>query len=246
MNATRHFSAGLSLVLLSACSSAEGPKTLDDADLEGKIQKILNDADIPVVSVSCPEGQRPKKGESFDCSAEDADGRPVTMTVTQTDDRGNLFVETTTIYAPLVEDAIEGGNASDADCPDNVALSDGDGEIDCTATLRGKRVTLVVTVNAGLVTSIVQKEDPGGPPNPACADLWSGGTEPECDECAAQNCCAELTACKSGTPCAEYSLCANSCSGDAGCLETSCGHLTTGKAAAAAVLECMTACPSSC
>jgi len=247
MNGTGRVCAALTLALLTACSSAESPRTLDDEDLEDKIQKILNDAKIPVVSVSCPSGQEPRKGESFDCSAEDADGRPVTMTVTPTDDRGNLFVQTTTIYAPHVEQAIEGANLTDAECPDGVPLIDAEGEIECTAvTARGRRVTVVVTVNAGLITKIIEKTPvaPGVPPE--CSDLWSGGADPECDECAARNCCDELTACASGSPCAEYSLCVNSCSGDAGCLETSCGHLTEGKTAAEAVLQCMTACPSSC
>jgi hypothetical protein len=254
MNTTRFFLAGrsailLSAILLSACSSAESPPkpTVDDEDLERKIQTILNDSKIPVVSVTCPPGQEARKGESFECSAEDADGRPVKMSVKQKDDRGTLFVQTTTIYAPLVEQALEAGNAADADCPDNVPLNDGDGEIECTAVVRGKRIPLFVTVNAGVITSIIEGTGPGDPPDPACADLWSGGADPSCDECAARNCCDELRACTSGTPCAEYSLCANSCSGgDAGCLETSCGHLAEGKAAAEAVLECMTACPSSC
>jgi hypothetical protein len=246
MNTTRRVWMGLSAIVLAACSSAEGPVAVDDEDLERQIQKILNDAKIPVVRVTCPQGQQARKGESFECSAEDADGRPVTMNVTQKDDRGTLFVETKTIYAPLVEQVIEGGNGTDAVCPDDVPLNDGDGEIECTATLRGKRVTLVITVNAGLVTSILEK-DQGNPPNPQCSDLWSGGADPACDECAAQNCCDELTACTSGTACAEYSLCANSCpGGDAGCLESSCGHLAEGRAAAEAVLECMTACPASC
>lgn len=240
---------GLGVLLLTACSSSSGIETLDDEDLEAKIKKILNDAEIPVTTVECPAGREAQKGSTFECTAEDAGGRPVEVAVTQTDDDGNLLVETKTIYAPIVEREIDGGNASEASCPDGVPLVDGSGEIECTATVGGRGVTLVVTVEGGRVTRIVEKEgtEPGDPPEPACADVWSGGADPACDACAAANCCDELVACASGTPCAEYALCTRSCApGDESCIQSSCGHLGEGRAASEAVLECMTACPASC
>jgi hypothetical protein len=238
-----------SLFAVACGSSVDSGSKLNAGDAEDKIQKALNDAGIPATSVVCPSNRDAKAGVEFDCEATDANDRKVTVHVTVTDDHGSVTFETSTIYAPNVEAALDGSNngLSEAQCPDGVTLSGGDGSLDCTATFDAQTITVTVTITDGSVTDVERKTDtPTNPPDPRCADEWTGGADPACDTCAASHCCDGVAACaSSGTPCAKYVLCVtDACpGGDPSCAEAQCGDMAEGKAAFEALSQCMTACP---
>jgi hypothetical protein len=219
---------------------------LDTSDAEGKIEKLLNDDGIPVTSVDCPSDQKLEKGHTFECTAKDADGRGVRVKVTETDDDGKVSLQTSTVYAPTLEAYVNQNipGAGRARCADDVPLTDGHADVECTANINGTPVTLVVSVENGTVTNVVQKTDSGTqdpPADPVCVDFWSGGTDPVCDQCAAAHCCAEMVDCQSGSACSDYALCVSDhcAANDTTCVDAQCGQLTDGKQAAKALVSCM-------
>jgi hypothetical protein len=85
---TRGLLSGAAAVLLVvAC----GNLTLDDTRLEQVISAgITTQTGVAVTSVNCPNNRPLKTGDTFDCTATTADGATLTITVTQTDDQGNV------------------------------------------------------------------------------------------------------------------------------------------------------------
>jgi hypothetical protein len=77
-----------SLVLVGGCTRT---KTLDAQQLDQKIASDMKDnLDMHGVTVSCPDDVPAEAGRTFGCNATSADGRTITIEVTQTDDHGNV------------------------------------------------------------------------------------------------------------------------------------------------------------
>jgi hypothetical protein len=87
-----------------------GTKILDSAEAERLISQATQDqAGIAPTDVSCPSDIEADAGATFNCSAS-LEGQPISFTVTQTDDDGNVavasvntFVDVATVEASLTE-----------------------------------------------------------------------------------------------------------------------------------------------
>lgn len=78
------------LLAAGATLTACGGSTLDAEKLNETIVSQVNATDPNVtVTVDCPSGIKPEAGGTFDCPAT-VDGQPLTLTVTQEDDQGNV------------------------------------------------------------------------------------------------------------------------------------------------------------
>jgi hypothetical protein len=81
----------LVLILAAACS-----KTLDTTELEGTLKDQLEtQLDVTGLTVECPDDIEAEAGDTFECTATGTDGSAATISVTQTDDEGNLTWEIT-------------------------------------------------------------------------------------------------------------------------------------------------------
>jgi hypothetical protein len=81
------------LPALAACS-----KTIDTASLEENIRSELTaQAGVTPTDVSCPDDVPVEAGATFECTVTAEDGSTATVTVTQTDDEGNLDWEVTSV-----------------------------------------------------------------------------------------------------------------------------------------------------
>ncbi len=82
------------VVALAGCSVSVGGLDMQKAQTE--IAKgIEEQTDATGVSVTCPEGVPMEQGNTFTCNATTAEGEKATITVTQTDDQGNITWEIT-------------------------------------------------------------------------------------------------------------------------------------------------------
>jgi hypothetical protein len=71
-----------------------GEKKLDTGKLEGKIkQGIEQQSGVKIKSVDCPSDRKLKKGDRFKCTATSTSGQKIPVTVTQRDDKGNVFYQ---------------------------------------------------------------------------------------------------------------------------------------------------------
>jgi len=77
----------LATALLAGCSTSSN---LDNAALQEKIAGGISEQVGGEWTVVCPADEPIKQGATFDCTATGADGTPVTITVTQDDDQGNI------------------------------------------------------------------------------------------------------------------------------------------------------------
>jgi Domain of unknown function (DUF4333) len=68
-----------------AASAAACTKTLDKRGLEAQLATQL-----PGLTVHCPDGVKAQAGAVFTCAASDPSGSGFQITVTQTDDKGNV------------------------------------------------------------------------------------------------------------------------------------------------------------
>ena len=81
----------LGAAILAGCSfsaSTGGSDTIDPAEFEGDIstQMTKQHPDIPVNSVTCPDGVKPAQGVTFECTAHIDDVQlPIKVTITQMD-----------------------------------------------------------------------------------------------------------------------------------------------------------------
>jgi hypothetical protein len=122
-----------------------GTKTLNSAEAERLISQATEDqAGVVPTDVSCPTDIEAEAGATFTCSAS-LEGQPISFTVTQTDDDGNVdvssddtFVDVATVEASLTQQL---GDAAGVDvvsvCHVNghSVLVDGVGtRIPCTVT----------------------------------------------------------------------------------------------------------------
>jgi hypothetical protein len=122
-----------------------GTKTLDTAEAERQIARITEEqAGVAPTDVSCPSDIEAESGATFACSAS-LDDQPITFTVTQTDDEGNVridsdnsFVDVATVEASLNQQWGEVAGVevvSTCDTGGHAVLVDGIGTpISCTVT----------------------------------------------------------------------------------------------------------------
>jgi len=122
-----------------------GTKTLDTAEAERQIAQLTEDqAGVAPTDVSCPADIEARSGGTFACSAS-LEGQPITFTVTQTDDEGNVriesdntFVDVATVEASLAEQLGEEAGVeavSTCETGGHSVLVDGIGTpISCTVT----------------------------------------------------------------------------------------------------------------
>jgi hypothetical protein len=86
-------SVGVLAMILAAAACS---KTLDSTELEGTLKDQLEtQLDVTGLTVECPDDIEAEAGDTFECSAIGTDGSAVTISVTQTDDEGNLTWEIT-------------------------------------------------------------------------------------------------------------------------------------------------------
>ena len=77
-----------SLALVGGCSRT---KTLDAPSLEEMLRtEIEQQLGASGFTVDCPDDEPAAAGATFQCSATSADGKTLTIEVTQTDDKGNV------------------------------------------------------------------------------------------------------------------------------------------------------------
>jgi hypothetical protein len=122
-----------------------GTKTLDMAEAEREIAQLTEDqAGVAPTDVSCPAQVEARSGETFTCTASLED-QPMSFTVTQTDDDGNVrvdsdndFVDVATVEASLDQQWAELAGVdvvSTCDAAGHSILVDGIGTpIPCTVT----------------------------------------------------------------------------------------------------------------
>jgi hypothetical protein len=86
-----------------------GTKTLESADVEREITRITAEqAGVAPTEVSCPGGIEAEASATFSCTASLED-QPVSFTVRQTDDEGNVRVESdnTFVHVDVVEASLD-------------------------------------------------------------------------------------------------------------------------------------------
>lgn len=96
-----------------------GTKTLNSAEAERLISQATEEqSGVLPTDVSCPTGIEAEAGATFTCSAS-LEGQPISFTVTQTDDDGNVdvssddtFVDVAMVEASLTQQL---GNAAGVD-----------------------------------------------------------------------------------------------------------------------------------
>lgn len=125
-----------------------GTKLLDTAEAERQITQLAEEqAGVAPTEVTCPTDVAAEAGANFACSAS-LDGQPITFTVTQTDDDGNVritgdntFVDVATVEAALTQQLGEvAGVEVDSSCDTDgrSVLVDAVGTpIPCTVTNAG-------------------------------------------------------------------------------------------------------------
>jgi hypothetical protein len=85
-----------------------GSKSLDTAEAQSKIAALTKQQiGITPTDVSCPKDVALKAGTTFQCTAK-LDGQPISYTVKQTDDKGNVRVDSDNnlILVSKVEDSV--------------------------------------------------------------------------------------------------------------------------------------------
>jgi Domain of unknown function (DUF4333) len=91
---------GLGTTLLASAVLLLGGCTpqIDTAELEQQIRdELSSQTGVAPTSVDCPNDVAAESGGTFQCTAMADDGSIATITVTQTDDQGNVRWEVTTV-----------------------------------------------------------------------------------------------------------------------------------------------------
>jgi hypothetical protein len=124
------------------------PKYLDAAKLQDLIASSTKDAGAEATGISCPTDIEPQKGGTFTCTAT-VDGQQVTYTVTQTDDKGQVQVNSDGRFVPVADVEARVSDKVSADAGVDVQTS-------CEA---GGHTTLVVTDSTDLQCTVTNAED---------------------------------------------------------------------------------------
>jgi hypothetical protein len=83
--------AALTALAVAGCG---GEKRIDDKKLESKIkQGIESQSGVKIKSVDCPGDRKLKKGDRFKCTARSTGGQTIPISVTQRDDKENVFYQ---------------------------------------------------------------------------------------------------------------------------------------------------------
>jgi hypothetical protein len=76
----------VTIALFAACS-----RPLDVTGLESQLKRqVEDDLGTTGLTVTCPDNVKAEAGSTFTCEASDASGATMVITVTQTDDQGNV------------------------------------------------------------------------------------------------------------------------------------------------------------
>jgi hypothetical protein len=120
-----------------------GKSTLDQSKIQSEIVRITQDAaGIAPTAVTCPSGVEAKAGNTFTCTAT-LDGQPVSYTVSQDDDKGNVHIQSSGFVAvPRIEQLLtdrvgaQSGVTVTAECADGkqVVVGGPGTTISCTVT----------------------------------------------------------------------------------------------------------------
>ncbi|MGY1733898.1 DUF4333 domain-containing protein [Geodermatophilus sp. SYSU D01045] len=127
-----------------------GSKVLDTAEAERQIAAIAEEqAGVTVTDVTCPDDVELAAGTVTTCTAQ-LEGQEVTFTVEQTDDEGNVTIDSDQVYVHVAD--VESALVS------QFAL---DGGFDITATCDGgDRSVLVAEDGLQLVCTVALVDDP--------------------------------------------------------------------------------------
>lgn len=146
---SRALAAVATALLLAGCTAV-----LDEAEAESSIRdELAKQLGAPIASVDCPADRAVKTGDVFDCTAKTEDGQDLAITVTQTDDQGNLEWDLTSEMLNMdgLEPALrewlsgQGVEAQSIECPKARVIKAGD-VFDCTVTAAdGTTLTIEVT-----------------------------------------------------------------------------------------------------
>jgi cytoskeletal protein RodZ len=126
------------------------PRVLDTAEAEREIASLAQEqAGVTLTDVSCPEDVDLAAGTVTTCTAS-LEGQDVTFTVEQTDDEGNVTIESDQVYVPVtdVEALLTEQFATEADL--TVTSS-------CDA---GERTVLVAADGLQLTCTVALTDDP--------------------------------------------------------------------------------------
>ncbi|WP_116453515.1 DUF4333 domain-containing protein [Blastococcus litoris] len=78
-----------------------GAKTLDTADVETQVQRLTAEqTGVAPEDVACPADVEAESGAAFTCTAS-LEGQPISFTVTQTDDEGNVQIESDNTFVDV-------------------------------------------------------------------------------------------------------------------------------------------------
>ena len=142
--------------LLPALSSGCGK--LDDKKIEASVQAELASKGVKLKIFDCPEGRPLKKGDTFECSGVDQDGRALTFHVEQMDDSGNISwkMEGLIIDQAKLGDSIEAkvGKTADVQCPSKTLIVKIGETFTCPVMINGEKhsVRITLTNDKGDVT----------------------------------------------------------------------------------------------
>jgi hypothetical protein len=127
-----------------------GTPLLDTTEVEQEIVRLTQEeAQLAPTGVECPTDIGVETGATFTCTAE-LDGQPLSYTVRQTDDEGNVFIESDTSWVLLskVEASLTEQVGAEAGV-DVVASCDG-----------GGRSVLVDGIGTPIPCTVASAEDP--------------------------------------------------------------------------------------
>ncbi len=136
--------------MLAGCSMSS---TLDTASLQDKVTTQITEQVGGTWTVVCPEDVPISTGATFTCTATDEAGATSTVTVTQTDDQGNVTWEipSTGLDTALLQTSVADELASQVGgtwtvvCPADIAMDKG-ATFTCDATnADGETATIGVT-----------------------------------------------------------------------------------------------------
>lgn len=92
------FAAALLALAVAGCQLSI---VLDNDRLEQSIKDgVAEQTGVTLTDIDCPDDRPLKQGDQFTCSATSDAGAQVEITVTQTDDKGNVDWEVTSVTEP--------------------------------------------------------------------------------------------------------------------------------------------------
>jgi hypothetical protein len=153
---------GLALALFVAAAAVGCSKRISGDKTEDAVKAVIGkDVEVPIKTVTCPDGGKPRKGDISECVVTFEGGGSLRVKVEQVDDEGTAtFTPATQFFygdklaANIVGEAKAKGTVVTADCGDKIHAFDPPGAIQCTATQAdGKVVRLNVKFDANLATT---------------------------------------------------------------------------------------------